>query len=146
MGIHITIPAELLDELRNAEHECEVLKSALLQAQNAAIELTHQDIQRRAEYEDLQQTMRDMARNHALQLEAARKHEPESVPELRAQLQTLEADAKRYRFLRNDFSVMGANIDGQHSWAYRRNFSLRGPTLDAAIDTAMGAAPALGAA
>jgi len=60
--------------------------------------------------------------------------------------QALEADAKRYRFLRNDFSVMGANIDGQHSWAYRRNFSLRGPTLDAAIDTAMGAAPALGAA
>lgn len=64
--------------------------------------------------------------------------------------QALEADAKRYRFLRNDFSVMGPNIDGhidgQHSWAYRRNFSLRGPTLDAAIDTAMGAAPALGAA
>lgn len=55
-------------------------------------------------------------------------------------------DAERYRFLRNDFSVMGANIDGQHSWAYRRNFSLRGPTLDAAIDTAMGGPPVLGAA
>ena len=36
--------------------------------------------------------------------------------------------------------------DAAYSWAYRRNFSLRGPTLDAAIDTAMGAAPALGAA
>ena len=55
-------------------------------------------------------------------------------------------DAERYRFLRKDFSVMGANIDGQHSWAYRRNFSLRGPTLDAAIDTAMGAPPVFGAA
>ena len=51
----------------------------------------------------------------------------------------LRKDAERYRFLRNDFSVMGANIDGQHSRAYRRNFSLRGPTPDAAIDTAMGA-------
>lgn len=57
-----------------------------------------------------------------------------------------EEDAERYRWLRNDFSVMGANIDGQHSWAYRRNFSLRGPTPDAAIDTAMGAAPCIGAA
>lgn len=46
-------------------------------------------------------------------------------------------DAERYRFLRDDFSVMSANIDGQHSWAYRRNFSLRGPTLDAAIDASM---------
>ena len=57
-----------------------------------------------------------------------------------------EEDAERYRWLRNDFSVMGANIDGQHSWAYRRNCSLRGPTLDAAIDTAMGAPPVFGAA
>ena len=45
--------------------------------------------QKRGEYEDLKHTMHNMARNHALQLEAARKHEPESVPELRAQLQTL---------------------------------------------------------
>ena len=45
--------------------------------------------QKHAEYEDLKQTMHNMTRNHALQLEAARKHEPESVPELRAQLQTL---------------------------------------------------------
>jgi hypothetical protein len=59
---------------------------------------------------------------------------------------SLRKDAERYRFLRGDFSVMGANIDGQHSWAYRRNFSLRGPTLDAAIDTAMGAPPVSGAA
>ena len=45
--------------------------------------------QKHDEYEDMKLTMRDMARNHALQLEAARKHEPESAPELRAQLQTL---------------------------------------------------------
>ena len=57
-----------------------------------------------------------------------------------------EKDAERYHKLRDDFSVMGANIDGQHSWVYRRNFSLRGPTLDAAIDAAIGAVPAVGAA
>ena len=46
-------------------------------------------------------------------------------------------DAARYRFLKADFSPMGMNIDGQHSWAYRRNATLKGPTLDAAIDAAI---------
>jgi hypothetical protein len=59
----------------HAEREREVLKAALLQAQNAAIALTHQDTQRRAEYEDLQQSMRNMTRNHALQLD--RQHDAE---------------------------------------------------------------------
>ena len=56
----------------------------------------------------------------------------------RADWVALREDAARYQFLREDFSVMGANIDGNHAWAYRRNFSLRGPTLDAAIDAARG--------
>ena len=89
MDTHITIPKARLVELETAEYKRKVLEAALLQAQNAAIQLAHRDTQRQAEYEDMQQTMRDMARNHALQLEAAHKHEPESVPELRAQLQTL---------------------------------------------------------
>jgi hypothetical protein len=50
---------------------------------------------------------------------------------------SIVADALRYRFLRHDFSVASLNIDGNHAWAYRRNFSLRGPTLDAAIDAAL---------
>jgi len=89
MDTHITIPKARLVELETAEYKRKVLEAALLQAQNAAIQLAHRDTQRQAEYEDMQQTMHNMARNHALQLEAARKHEPESVPELRAQLQTL---------------------------------------------------------
>ena len=56
---------------------------------------------------------------------------------LRAEVEALRADAGRYQFLRGDFSPMGLNIDGQHAWAYRRNATLRGPTLDAAIDAAM---------
>lgn len=48
-----------------------------------------------------------------------------------------EAEAKRYRFLRGDFSPMGLNIDGNHAWAYRRNATLKGPNLDAALDAAM---------
>ena len=47
----------------------------------------------------------------------------------------LREDAERYHFLRRDFSVSSPDIDGNHAWAYR-NFSLRGPTLDAAIDAA----------
>ena len=79
MDIHITIPRARLVELETAECERKVLEAALLQAQNAAIQLAHRDTQRRVEYEDMQQTMRDMARNHALQLEAAHKHEPEDT-------------------------------------------------------------------
>jgi hypothetical protein len=50
-----------------------------------------------------------------------------------------EAQAKRYQFLRTDFSPMGLNIDGNHAWAYRRNAMLKGPSLDEAIDVAMAA-------
>jgi hypothetical protein len=55
-----------------------------------------------------------------------------------------EKDAERYRFLRKDFSPMGLNIDGNHAWAYRRNATLKGPTLDAAIDAAIRAGSAGG--
>ena len=71
-----------LQSLRNLGNQCEEAASEICSLRAA---LT----QKRAEYEDLKQTMHNMTRNHALQLEAARKHEPESVPELRAQLQTL---------------------------------------------------------
>jgi len=49
----------------------------------------------------------------------------------------LEKDAKRYRFLRDGFSPMGLNIDGNHAWVYRCNATLKGLNLDAAIDAAM---------
>ena len=53
-----------------------------------------------------------------------------------AEIARLREDAERYQFLRNDFSVSSPNMNGNHAWAYRRNFSLKGPTLDAAIDAA----------
>lgn len=53
------------------------------------------------------------------------------------EIERLRKDAERYRFLRQDFSPMGVNIDGNHAWAYRRNATLIGPNLDAAIDAAM---------
>lgn len=43
-------------------------------------------------------------------------------------------DAERYNKVKSDFSAASLDIDGNHSWAYRRNFSLRGPSLDEAID------------
>jgi len=55
-----------------------------------------------------------------------------------------EMEAARYRFLRSDFSPMGLSIDGNHAWAYRRNATLKGPNLDAAIDAAILADPPRG--
>jgi|JI10StandDraft_1071094.scaffolds.fasta_scaffold438353_2 hypothetical protein len=60
----------------------------------------------------------------------------DEITRLRAEVEALRADAKRYKFLRDDFSPMGMNIDGNHAWAYRRNATLKGPNLDAAIDAA----------
>jgi hypothetical protein len=64
----------------------------------------------------------------------------------RAQAEANAKDAERYQFLRDDFSPMGLDIDGNHAWAYRRNATLKGPNLDAAIDAAMAPRPVLGAA
>ena len=61
----------------------------------------------------------------------------DELARLRAENERLKADAARYRFIKPDFSAMSVDIDGNHNWAYRRNFSLRGPSLDAAIDAAM---------
>lgn len=57
--------------------------------------------------------------------------------DLKRSNEALERDAARYRFLESDFSPMGLNIDGNHAWAYRRNATLKGPTLKAAIDAAL---------
>lgn len=46
-------------------------------------------------------------------------------------------DAMRYRRLREDFSAASLDIDGKNVWAYKRNYTLLGPTLEAAIDAAM---------
>lgn len=61
----------------------------------------------------------------------------DEIERLRAELESLRSAAVRYWFLRDDFSPIGVNIDGNHAWAYRRNATLKGPNLDAAIDAAM---------
>lgn len=61
------------------------------------------------------------------------------IKALRQQVADLERDAARYRFLESDFAPMGLNIDGNHVWAYRRNATLKGPSLSAAIDAAISA-------
>jgi hypothetical protein len=60
---------------------------------------------------------------------------------LRAEVAALREDAERYRQIKHDFSAASLDIDGSHSWVYRRNFSLKGPTLDAAIDAARKGVP-----
>jgi hypothetical protein len=59
-----------------------------------------------------------------------------AIDEMQAEIDRLSKDAERYRFLSVDFGASSGNIDGNHYWAYRRNFSLLGATLDEAIDRA----------
>ena len=78
-----------LQSLRNLGNQCEEAASEICSLRAA---LT----QKRAEYEDLKQTMHNMTRNHALQLEAARMAGVHSVQEqtvviVRAALELLEA-------------------------------------------------------
>ena len=47
-------------------------------------------------------------------------------------------DAARYRKLSRDFAAMSVDIDGNHTWVHRRSLSLRGPTMDAAVDALPG--------
>ena len=92
-----------------------------------------------------------MEARKALAAHETKKQEPELidlVKELQASLIDATAlidelqqkpdrlDAERYRFLRNDFSAASLDIDGNHSWVYRRNFSLLGASMDEAIDKA----------
>ena len=77
-----------LQSLRNLGNQCEEAASEIYSLRAA---LT----QKRAEYEDLKQTMQNMTRNHALQLEAARKHEPESAPGQRALVEYADKLARK---------------------------------------------------
>ena len=75
-------------------------------------------------------------RRAALSFVAGAAGEREAKPSEGAQRDA--KDAERYRWLKQDFSPMGLDIDGNHYWVYRRNASLRGNGLDAAIDAARG--------
>ena len=82
-----------------------------------------------SDIEDLIQRLRKRG-NLPFSLEA-------SCDEFADALEAMSKDAARYACLKKDFSVGGANIDGNHSWVYRRNFSLKGASMDEAIDAAM---------
>jgi hypothetical protein len=49
----------------------------------------------------------------------------------------LEADAARYRWLRDRYRMMSPRMDGQHHWAPRMSAILKGRSVDAAIDAAL---------
>ena len=54
-----------------------------------------------------------------------------------AEAQALRVDAERWAHVKSGFSVMGLNIDGNHSWAWRGYHLIgKGPNIDAAIDAA----------
>lgn len=54
---------------------------------------------------------------------------------LGSEFSSIVSDAERYRWLKKWFSVMGANIDGMHYWAFRCPSELfRGANVDEAAD------------
>jgi len=81
--------------------------------------------------------LRAKIRSNDYGAELCLQHAMANIESLEMQVEALRKDAERYRYLRDDFSPMGLNIDGDHAWAYRRNATLKGPNLDAAIDAAM---------
>ena len=51
-----------------------------------------------------------------------------------AEIERLTKDVERFERLQKDFSSSSLDVKGNHCWVYRRNFTLSGPTLRAAID------------
>ena len=72
-------------------------------------------------------------------------HEPpppdkHTIDNLRAQLAEAQKDAERWRWLRDHARIFRQSPDmsGNHYWMVQATTTLRGPTLDAAIDAARG--------
>ena len=64
------------------------------------------------------------------------------VDNLRAQLAEAQRDAERWRWLKDHARIFRQSPDmsGNHYWMVHATTTLRGPTLDAAIDAAKGRA------
>ena len=62
---------------------------------------------------------------------------------LRAQLAEARRDAERWRWLKDHARIFRQSPDmsGNHYWMVHATTTLRGPTLDAAIDNAKGKTP-----
>lgn len=76
----------------------------------------------------------DLSRDLERELSAVKRERDEA----RADLDRFRHTAKRYRYIASWFSVMSADIDGNHFWVSRISSSrLRGPSFDDAVDRAM---------
>lgn len=64
---------------------------------------------------------------------------PENIRALLARLRAAEADAGRYRFLKDQghFRAMSMDMGGNHTWVGMGRCVGNGPTVDAAIDSSM---------
>ena len=66
----------------------------------------------------------------------------DTIDDLRAQLAEAQRDAERWRWLKDHARIFRQSPDmsGNHYWMVHATTTLRGPTLDAAIDAAKGPA------
>ena len=67
----------------------------------------------------------------------------DTIDTLRAQLAEAQRDAERWRWLKDHARIFRQSPDmsGNHYWMVHATTTLRGPTLDAAIDAAKGKTP-----
>lgn len=70
--------------------------------------------------------------------DAGRCERDARIADLERRLAEAERDAERYRWLRGQYRLMSPHMDGQHHWAPKMAAFLKGSSVDAAIDAAMG--------
>ena len=77
-----------------------------------------------------------MTTNQGIDVSTVRMQEivpDDELTALRAQVEALRKDAACFKAIEHDFSPMGMDINGNHAWVYRRNLTLKGPTLRDAL-------------
>lgn len=61
------------------------------------------------------------------------------IEALKAERDALRRDAERWQEARKHFRILSADMGSNHAWAWHGTSArLRGPSIDAAIDAAMG--------
>ena len=131
---NVPFPASTSHPVGRLCHEAsERIKELEAQLETARMRLIACDVVALADTPDSAAKARAMHhdyRSHALEYVERRVDE---CIALRAQVEALRKDAACFKAIEHDFSPMGMDINGNHAWVYRRNLTLKGPTLRDAL-------------
>lgn len=82
---------------------------------------------------------RDMRARQQNSLAAFEADAAQAMEEAAAHIERLEADARRYEWLKGQFKVMSPHMDGQHHWHLAGMSKFKGSSIDAICDAALSA-------